>query len=125
MQDELNTKEERPLSVWMMFGVFVVLFLIGTYLLYSWWLNPWLTEVNNRDLEVVVPGVKETDSDGDGLSLEYESRIGTSDNMTDSDGDRLADDEEVEMGTDPLNKDTDGDGYLDGEEVDNDFDPLK
>lgn len=43
----------------------------------------------------------------------------------DTDGDLLTDDRETELGTDPNNKDTDGDGYLDGIEVANGYDPLK
>ena len=59
-----------------------------------------------------------TDSDRDGLTDDYEEKIGTDPNNPDTDGDGLKDGEEVNVyTTDPLNKDTDGDGLSDGEEV--------
>ena len=58
------------------------------------------------------------DSDGDGLSDEYELRIGTEPMNPDTDGDGLKDGEEVLIyKTDPLNPDSDYDGLKDGEEV--------
>lgn len=58
------------------------------------------------------------DSDGDGLSDEEESMLGTDPFNKDSDKDGLSDYEEVKIyHTDPLNPDTDFDGLLDGEEV--------
>lgn len=58
------------------------------------------------------------DSDGDGLTDEYELEIGTDPNNPDTDGDGLTDGEEVSVyKTDPLNPDTDYDGLTDGEEV--------
>jgi outer membrane protein OmpA-like peptidoglycan-associated protein len=58
------------------------------------------------------------DSDGDGLSDEGESMLGTDPFNKDSDKDSLSDCEEVKIyQTDPLNPDTDFDGLLDGEEV--------
>ena len=61
------------------------------------------------------------DTDGDGLSDDFEQAIGTDPNVSDSDGDGLSDFEEIfGTGTDPLEPDTDGDGTDD----DVDSDPL-
>lgn len=58
------------------------------------------------------------DSDGDGLSDEYELRIGTDPLNPDTDGDGLKDGEEVlKYKTDPLNPDSDYDLLTDGDEV--------
>lgn len=58
------------------------------------------------------------DSDGDGLSDEYELQIGTDPFNPDTDGDGLTDGEEVnKYKTNPLNPDTDGGGINDGIEV--------
>ena len=58
------------------------------------------------------------DSDGDGLSDEYELRIGTDPLNPDTDGDGLKDGEEVlTYKTDPLNPDSDYDLLTDGDEV--------
>lgn len=58
------------------------------------------------------------DTDRDGLTDDYEDKIGTDPNNPDTDGDGLKDGEEVNAyKTDPLNPDTDGDGLKDGEEV--------
>ena len=67
-----------------------------------------------------------SDTDGDGLSDEYEMGIGTDPNNPDSDGDTLPDGSETNSGifinnentgTDPLNSDSDYDGLKDNEEV--------
>lgn len=64
------------------------------------------------------------DSDGDGLTDEEESTLGTSISSNDTDHDGLFDREEVKVyKTNPLKSDSDGDGKLDGTEVDNGFDP--
>jgi hypothetical protein len=123
-QEQTGEDKVEP-KVWIYFGIFVVIFLIGSVLLYVWWLNPWLNSVSNNTTEIKVPGVEETDSDGDGQNLREESALGTSDNMNDSDGDALPDNEEKRLGTNPLNKDTDGDGYQDGVEIKSGHDPLK
>lgn len=55
------------------------------------------------------------DSDGDGLTDEYEVQIGSSPDDSDSDSDFITDwYEENIYGTDPLNADTDNDGLPDG-----------
>ena len=67
-----------------------------------------------------------SDTDGDGLSDEYEMGIGTDPNNPDSDGDTLPDGSETNSGiyinnentgTDPLNSDSDYDGLKDNEEI--------
>ena len=58
------------------------------------------------------------DTDGDGLSDDYERTIGTDPNNPDTDGDGLRDGEEVlTYKTNPLNPDSDYDMLKDGEEV--------
>ncbi|PIW36825.1 MAG: hypothetical protein COW24_03220 [Candidatus Kerfeldbacteria bacterium CG15_BIG_FIL_POST_REV_8_21_14_020_45_12] len=59
-----------------------------------------------------------TDSDGDGLSDERETSLGTNRLSADSDADGLTDRQEVDVyQTNPLDEDSDDDSYLDGEEV--------
>ena len=66
------------------------------------------------------PDTSNVDTDGDGLTDDYESSIGTDANNWDTDGDGLSDQEEDEnYGTDPNTSDTDGDGISDGEEINN------
>ena len=43
--------------------------------------------------------------------------VAASDCCVDTDGDGLTDDEESDLGTDPLVRDSDGDGIEDGDEV--------
>jgi len=65
------------------------------------------------------------DSDGDGLTDDYEKQIGTDPNNPDTDEDGLLDGEEVnKYKTDPLDPDTDKGGIKDGVEVNNGADPL-
>lgn len=57
-----------------------------------------------------------SDLDGDGLTYDEETQLGTDPDDADSDGDGLDDGAEVDGGTDPLAADTDGDGVDDGDE---------
>lgn len=69
--------------------------------------------------------VVSTDSDGDGLSDDWELHYGTDPNMADTDGDGLSDyDEILFYNTNPLLADTDGDGLEDGLEITFGFNPL-
>lgn len=64
------------------------------------------------------------DTDGDGLSDEYETILGTSITNADSDGDGLNDGDEVNLyHINPNNSDTDGDGLGDQYEVSNGLNP--
>lgn len=70
------------------------------------------------------PPVGPIDTDGDGLSDEEETAMGTKIDEPDSDSDGLFDFEEVKTyQTDPNNVDTDGDTYNDGTEVRNGYNP--
>ena len=58
------------------------------------------------------------DTDGDGLSDDFETNVFFSDpNAVDPDGDGLNDWAEYWVDTNPKNPDTDGDGFLDGEDL--------
>jgi len=58
------------------------------------------------------------DIDGDGLTNQEESELGTDPHLADTDGDDLEDGKEVNLfGTDPLHRDSDSDELSDGEEV--------
>jgi hypothetical protein len=58
------------------------------------------------------------DSDGDGLSDDFETRVfGSDPAKAHSDNDGLNDYVEYWLDTDPKNDDTDGDGWLDGEDL--------
>ncbi len=64
------------------------------------------------------------DGDGDGLSNLEEYRSDTDPNDSDTDGDGLSDGDEVNIhGTDPNDSDTDGDGFNDREKVRKGHDP--
>ncbi|HIF37311.1 MAG TPA: hypothetical protein EYQ70_02740 [Marine Group III euryarchaeote] len=85
-------------------------------------------EDNTVEGEGTQPGTDHeiNDSDGDGLSDEYENGIGTNPFDDDTDGDGLPDGAETNTGeyidggntgTDPLSKDTDKDGLEDDDEI--------
>ncbi len=88
--------------------------------------GPWDLSPNKGDAEYEASGVG-FDSDGDGLSDEYEADIpGLDINNPDTDGDGANDKLEVQtMGTDPTIPDTDFDGLTDGEEWDLGTNPLE
>ena len=67
------------------------------------------------------------DTDVDGLSDDFETRIGLNINLPDTDGDGLSDKFELDVSkTKPDNPDSDGDGLNDGSEVNNYLtDPLR
>src|SRR5215217_4500955 len=70
--------------------------------------------------------VTDTDTDGDGISDDYEINVYATDpGLWDTDGDGLSDGEELlTAGTDPFVWDTDGDGAADGDEGGAGTDPL-
>lgn len=58
------------------------------------------------------------DSDGDGLTDDFESELGTASGLSDSDGDGLSDGDEVnQFLSDPMRSDTDSDGLTDAQEL--------
>ncbi|MFT7521634.1 MAG: hypothetical protein ACI9MC_003785 [Kiritimatiellia bacterium] len=63
------------------------------------------------------------DADGDGLSNQFEKKMGIDAHNTDTDGDGLSDAEELDWGSDPLLPDTDGDGLNDRAEFEHGTDP--
>ena len=84
---------------------------------------------NNDKTKVIVTGKLlsnplEEDSDGDEISDEEESIIGTHPLLSDTDGDGLSDGVEYTSGFDPLSKDPDGDGRLDWQEYKEGTDPY-
>jgi hypothetical protein len=65
-----------------------------------------------------VTAADEVDSDGDGLTDELETALGTDPLLVDSDGDGVSDSDEIDFyGTDALDPDTDGDELDDAEEL--------
>lgn len=67
---------------------------------------------------LIVSGIKNPDTDHDGLRDEEElNKYGTNPLKADTDDDGLPDRKEIQLGTGPLNPDTDHDGLTDGEEV--------
>ncbi|QQZ28516.1 hypothetical protein HMY34_06940 [Thiothrix subterranea] len=81
--------------------------------------------VTNEDETKLGTDPKNPDTDGDGLKDGEEVTKGTDPKNPDTDGDGIKDGEEVTKGTDPKNPDTDGDGLKDGEEITKGTDPLK
>jgi hypothetical protein len=61
-----------------------------------------------------ISGPSASDRDGDGLSNDRETTLGTNPDVADTDGDGISDGAEVAAGTNPLARDSDGDGLLDG-----------
>ncbi len=70
----------------------------------------------NKDTDTTWVNVTAKDSDGDGLTDDYENQIGTDPLNRDSDDDGLEDADEIALGTDPLDNDSDDDGILDGQD---------
>ena len=64
------------------------------------------------------------DTDKDGLTDEFERRIGTDPRSKDTDRDGLTDGAERRLGTSPTNRDSDGDGFDDGSEIAQHRNPL-
>lgn len=65
------------------------------------------------------------DTDGDGLTNDQESQLGSDPTKKDSDGDTLSDGDEVKKyRTDPNKADSDGDRYTDAEEIKNGYNPV-
>jgi hypothetical protein len=69
-------------------------------------------------LPTAITAPDEIDSDGDGLTDELETALGTDPLLPDSDADGVSDSDETDFyGTDPLDPDTDGDGLDDAAEL--------
>jgi hypothetical protein len=68
----------------------------------------------NSDTDTTWVNVTAKDSDGDGLTDDEESDLGTDPLSRDTDDDGLEDGEEVDIGTSPLDSDSDDDGIIDG-----------
>lgn len=67
---------------------------------------------------ILVEEGPQVDTDGDGLSDDYEQLIGTDPTMMDTDGDRIHDGAEIRSyNTSPVLMDTDGDNHDDGAEI--------
>ena len=97
------------------------------------WASSASTPVRYYAVSAVFPGgvesflsksVKNDDRDGDGISDEEETEMGTDRSSRDSDGDGLSDMEELEHGSAPLSVDSDGDGASDLVEARTGSDPL-
>ncbi len=83
---------------------------------------PVSTELLGGNETVPIPSI---DSDGDGLTDDQETALGTNPQAVDTDNDGLTDREESQVyNSDPLNPDTDGDGFSDGSEVKNGYNPI-
>ena len=65
-----------------------------------------------------IPAPEEVDADGDGLTDEVETELGTDPVLPDSDADGVSDSDEIDFyGTDALDPDTDDDGLGDADEL--------
>jgi hypothetical protein len=87
----------------------------------TWYLIPAETQgetpLDSPTPSPAVPAA-EVDSDGDGLTDELETGLGTDPSLADSDADGASDSDEIDFyATDVLEPDTDGDGLEDGEEL--------
>jgi len=124
-----NEKNSAPLKkhgkkkpvLFSVIGIFIlVICLVALYVFQDFNESP-----NKRVSEQLSPNVGEleiNDSDGDGLSDEFEESNGLnssdpSDANSDNDGDGLSNLAEMLAGTDMLNPDSDNDGQLDGAEM--------
>ncbi len=84
-----------------------------------------ISTLEGRSVPVTYTGACGEDADGDGLSDDYETWLGTDPDSAHSDGDSLDDGVEVLTHyTDPLDADTDGDTVNDDVEVSGGSDPL-
>jgi hypothetical protein len=76
------------------------------------------TPLDSTTPSPTVTAVEEVDSDGDGLTDELETALGTDPLLVDSDADGVSDSDEIDFyGTDALDPDTDGDELDDAEEL--------
>jgi hypothetical protein len=85
----------------------------------TWYLVPIETQ-DETPLDTTTPSptvtaVEEVDSDGDGLTDELETALGTDSSLVDSDADGVSDTDELDFYA--LDPDTDGDGLEDAEEL--------
>ncbi|MFA5050563.1 MAG: hypothetical protein WC499_00390 [Patescibacteria group bacterium] len=88
--------------------------------------QPQINPEDNKISPIIItkPIEMAPDADGDGLTDEEETTLGTDKNKSDTDNDGLSDREEVKVYlTNPLKPDTDGDGISDGQEIKNNTDP--
>lgn len=93
--------------------LFLVLLVAGSFLACGPSVNT-TTSLQSNNLATF----SQIDSDGDGLTDEFEKTVSKSDpRSVDTDGDGIADGEELTRRCSPIQKDTDGDRLLDGEEL--------
>src|SRR5215207_1830229 len=99
-----------------------MLLIAGDEVICTWYLIP----AESRDAMPTDPtappapttAAEEVDSDGDGVTDEMETALGTDPLLSDSDADGVSDSDETDFyGTDALDPDTDGDGLDDAEEL--------
>jgi hypothetical protein len=135
----IDRRKKLPFFLILVIAIFLI---AGGWAVYSFVLSPQNISENNQLTPLVnnnnnnnnntypkanypIGGVAQNiDTDGDGLTDQEESQLGTNSKSTDSDQDGLFDYEEVKLyQTDPLNPDTDGDGFSDGTEVTAGYNP--